>query len=86
MVMDGRLVFREHSINDPTDYHIVQVCRSGDILNVPEFDMGVSNGTQVFPVVQSTEAHLVEMSHKTFEMLMKLTRSIEKEMQMSNMN
>lgn len=86
LVMDGKIVFREHSINDPTDYHIVQVCRSGDILNVPEFDMGVSNGTQVFPVVQSTQAHLVEMSHKTFQMLFKLTKSLAKELEMSNMN
>lgn len=53
MIMDGKIVFREHSINNPADYHIVQVCRRGDILNVADFDMGVSNGTQVFPVVVS---------------------------------
>ena len=58
VVLNGQIILRHHELDQPNDFEIRQVAKSGHILFAPELD-GNSTQPLVWPVVFSTKAQLV---------------------------
>ena len=51
IVLNGKVVLREHSMNDPFEFNIIQVARKGHILGAEKLDMDKSCLPTVWSVV-----------------------------------
>ena len=59
LVINGRIMTHSHSVNDPSQFTIVQIVKAGAILGYDKLDFGVSLFTSSINSVISTHAHLV---------------------------
>ena len=71
VVVNGKLVLRDHKLNDPFNYNVMQVAKPGSILGSAELDFGNSGRATVWTIVASHYAHVVKMSRETFQQLFK---------------
>ena len=61
LLLNGKVLLQEHTLEEPFKYQTVMIARSGSFIGVPELNMGKSSKTLVFPVVFSHSAHLLRM-------------------------
>ena len=67
IVLNGKLVTRDHRLNNPSEYNVIQVSRPGSIVGCPALDYGNSENATVWTIVQSHVAHLVKMQAGDFK-------------------
>lgn len=79
VVLDGKVIMREHSLDNPFSYEILSVAKAGSILGVEYLDNGVSTSASVWSIVGSHKANFVEMSRDTFDQIWKVIITREKE-------
>jgi hypothetical protein len=73
IVLNGKVMLREHSMNNPFDFNIIQIATKGHIIGADQLDMSKSCLPTVWSIVWSRVAHLVKMPAKTFERIWKLS-------------
>ena len=81
MVLDGKVITRNHSLDNPFSYEILSVAKAGSILGVEYLDNGVSTSASAWSIVGSHKANFVEMSRDTFDRIWKVIITREKEIQ-----
>lgn len=69
VMLDGKVAVRDHRLDNPNDYNLMQIASTGDILGAPDLDMGNTVMPHVWSIVQTTTAHAVKMSRQTFDEL-----------------
>ena len=62
IVLDGKIALREHQLNNPFDYSILQIATSGSIIGCKSLDMGNSCRSGVWCVVYSNICRVVSIS------------------------
>jgi hypothetical protein len=67
VVINGKVIMREHSTDDPIDTTMKQIAKSGSILGVDQLDTGVSNLPYIWGIVASTKCELVRIKRSVFE-------------------
>lgn len=69
VVINGKILLRDHHLNDPYNYNVMQVATSGAIIGVNRLDLQNSCRATVWSIVASNVAHVVEMTRETFDTL-----------------
>lgn len=69
VVINGKIILRDHKLDDPNNYNVLQIATTGAILGVKSLDFGNSCQPSVWSVVTSVVAHVVRMSKDTFDEL-----------------
>jgi hypothetical protein len=69
VVMNGKIVMRDHNLDNPYDYNIISIAKQGSCIGVSTFDMGYSCNSTVWSVVTSVSAHVCRMTMDTFNLM-----------------
>ena len=67
VILNGKVILRQHDLDDPGNFTIMQVAKSGHILFAPELDHAKSNQPLVWPVVYSQSAQFALLERSTFD-------------------
>jgi len=66
IVLNGKVVLREHKILDPLDFNVLQVVKQGQVIGKPSLDEGKSSLPFVWGVVYSHTVDLLRMDVSLF--------------------
>ena len=66
ILVNGKVVLREHNAQNPTKMEIKQVCKAGTIFGLDWLDNGTSSLPQIWPIVGCIEADFIRVSKETF--------------------
>lgn len=69
LLLNGKIVLQEHSLDDPYNLRTIQITKPGLFIGVQELDMGQSSHPVVFPIVMSHVAQLVKFSRAAYNRL-----------------
>ena len=69
LLLNGKVVYQDHELDEPIAYKVVMVAKPGTWIGVKALDMGMSCLPTVFPVVYSHTAQLLKLSPATFSQL-----------------
>ena len=83
IVLNGKVVLREHKMHDPLDFSVAQVVKQGQIIGEPSLDMGKSSLPFVWGVVYSHSANLARMDRSLFNEMWQETRDRDREVALS---
>ena len=86
VILNGKVVLREHELDNPGDFSIKSIAKSGHILFAPDLDNGNSNQPLVWPVIYSTQAELALIDRETFDHMWKESRNRDMEVFLSQLN
>jgi hypothetical protein len=71
IVINGKVILRDHKMDEPYSYNVFQCATKGSILGVSALDNGLSCSSTIWAVVGSTYAEVISMNIDTFDMLWK---------------
>jgi hypothetical protein len=75
LLINGKVILRKHSVEDPFDFNIVSIVRPGTFIGAPDLDMGQSNLPQMWPVVASHYANFLVIPRSEFSAFWRMTVS-----------
>ena len=67
IVINGKVILREHKMDDPLDFNVLQVVTQGEVIGNEKLDMGKSLLPFVWGVVYSHEVQLARMDISLFD-------------------
>lgn len=79
IVLNGKILMKDHYLDEPYNYNIMQIATQGSCVGVAKSDFGNTCLATVWGVVHSCTAHVVKMSVNTIEVLLKCMQNREKE-------
>lgn len=85
ILLNGRVIQREHTVQEPNQEKILAVRLPGSIIGVKDLDLGTSCQPIVWSVIATKYACMCELDKETFDMLWAESTSQQKQIEIDSM-